>query len=219
MDVDSSDQHLSRLQREMLEAFFQRTQGFFLTGGAALAGFYLHHRDTEDLDLFAPPEIEIASGVRALTESAAAVGASAMILRESGDFKRFAVKRAEELTLVDLVVDRAPQIAAKASFGNIRVDSPGEIAANKLCALLDRFEARDLVDLQLLLNTGLRLEDILVDAQTKHAGADPATLAWVLSQSKLAPTAPIPAGSSAAGVEAFRRDLITIFTAMALPDG
>ena len=32
---------LTALQRDVLEAFFQRERGFFLTGGAALAGFHL----------------------------------------------------------------------------------------------------------------------------------------------------------------------------------
>jgi predicted nucleotidyltransferase component of viral defense system len=217
---DSSDsEHLSPLQRQILDAFFARTQGFFLTGGAALAGFYLRHRDTEDLDLFASPEVDIGDGVRALVEAAVAIGASATILRESGDFKRYAVTRESETTLVDLVVDRAPQVAEKRSFGRIRVDAPNEIAANKLCALLDRFEVRDLVDLELLLATGLTLEAVLADAQKKHAGADPATLAWALSQCRIAPTAPIPAGIRASQVEAFRSALIATFTRMALPEG
>jgi hypothetical protein len=36
----------------LLFSFFERERGFFLTGGAALAGFYLHHRETTDLDFF-----------------------------------------------------------------------------------------------------------------------------------------------------------------------
>ncbi|HEX8704063.1 MAG TPA: hypothetical protein VF815_34845 [Myxococcaceae bacterium] len=35
---------LSAFQRALLEAFFRRAQSFYLTGGAALAGFYLGHR-------------------------------------------------------------------------------------------------------------------------------------------------------------------------------
>ena len=39
---------LRPLQHDLLEGFFAREQRFFLTGGAALAGFYLGHRETED---------------------------------------------------------------------------------------------------------------------------------------------------------------------------
>ena len=48
----ASSNSLTPLQRELLHAFFERTQSFFLTGGGALIEFYLHHRDTKDLDLF-----------------------------------------------------------------------------------------------------------------------------------------------------------------------
>ena len=42
---------LDSLQQEVLEAFFGYESGFFLTGGAALAGFHLGHRTTKDLDI------------------------------------------------------------------------------------------------------------------------------------------------------------------------
>jgi hypothetical protein len=37
---------LTDLQDRILGLFFDRRNEFFLTGGAALAGFYLHHRET-----------------------------------------------------------------------------------------------------------------------------------------------------------------------------
>ena len=37
---------LSTLQESFLRASFQREDRFFLTGGAALVGFYLGHRET-----------------------------------------------------------------------------------------------------------------------------------------------------------------------------
>lgn len=43
---------LDSLQQEVLSAFFKYKSHFFLTGGAALAGFYLQHRTTKDLDFF-----------------------------------------------------------------------------------------------------------------------------------------------------------------------
>ena len=45
----SGDGRLSALQRELLHAFFQRTEGFFLTGGAVLVEYHLKHRRTDDL--------------------------------------------------------------------------------------------------------------------------------------------------------------------------
>ncbi len=216
--MGSSESRLTPLQSDLLAAFFEHTQRFFLTGGGALAAYYLHHRDTRDLDLFASGDVDIAEGVRALAEAAVAIGATARILQESGDFKRFSVSRGEALTLVDLVIDRAPQVnATKAAYGKVLVDQPGEIAANKLCALLDRTEVRDLVDLKLLLASGLQLSDVVRDAQRKHMGADPATLAWVLSQSRPVAAAVVPEGMSPAEIDAFREELIAELTRMAVP--
>ena len=42
---------LSDLQKDFLEEFFRREDRFFLTGGAALVGFHLGHRETHALDL------------------------------------------------------------------------------------------------------------------------------------------------------------------------
>lgn len=116
----------------------------------------------------------IVDGTRVLLAAGAAIGATVTPIQESVDFKRFSAERGAELTLVDLAIDRAPQLAGgKAQFGHVRVDTAREIAANKLCALLDRSEPRDLFDLQLLLASGIGLETVLADAQRKHAGADP----------------------------------------------
>ena len=58
--MDSSRRALSSLQRELLEAFFALDpRGFFLTGGSALAGYYLGHRTSKDLDLFTPPPADL----------------------------------------------------------------------------------------------------------------------------------------------------------------
>ena len=45
---------LSALQQEFLDACFSEPSAFFLTGGAALGGYHLGHRLTDDLDLFSP---------------------------------------------------------------------------------------------------------------------------------------------------------------------
>lgn len=216
--MDSSRDRLTPLQRDLLGAFFSRSPRFFLTGGAALAGFHLRHRQTMDLDLFAGPDVDVHEGAEALLEGAKAIGATATALRESADFRRYLVARGAEQTLVDLVVDRAPQLAVeKVRFGDVRVDSLREIAANKVGALLDRVEGRDLYDLQMMLGAGLSLDAILRDALQKHAGADPATLAWTLGSWRLPASAALPEGVTHAEIEAFREDLVRTLAHLALP--
>jgi hypothetical protein len=58
--MDSSPRSsLTPLQRDLLDAFFARERRFFLTGGAALAGFYFGHRTTDDLDFFTLPGTDL----------------------------------------------------------------------------------------------------------------------------------------------------------------
>ncbi|MBL0195731.1 MAG: nucleotidyl transferase AbiEii/AbiGii toxin family protein [Myxococcales bacterium] len=101
---------LTALQRDLLVAFFERQEGFFLTGGAALSGFYLGHRTTEDLDLFAPPGASLDDAARALSTAAISLGGTTEPVKTFPEFRRLLARRGEESCMVDLVVDRAPML-------------------------------------------------------------------------------------------------------------
>ena len=214
--VSSAPSRLTALQRELAEAFFRREQRMFLTGGAALAGFYLGHRTTEDLDLFGPPGIDLAQAARTLGEAAVECGAALSAQQTSPDFRRFHARRGDELCIVDLVVDRAPMIEGqKVAFGVVRVDTLREITANKVCTILARSEIKDLVDLTALLKAGQPLEQALEDARQKDAGVDPATLAWLLSEITISSEARLPGGVDPVAVDSDRQDLVRRLRAIA----
>jgi predicted nucleotidyltransferase component of viral defense system len=208
---------LSPLQRALLEAFFRRAPAFYLTGGAALAGFYLGHRRTEDLDLFTT-EDAMESGERALQEAAEELGASVERLQTTPDFRRRLVRRGNESLVADLVRERvmAGQ-RPKIQRGTIRLDSAEEILANKLCALLSRSEVRDLVDVMALKRAGVRIEDVLPDAMRKDGGLTPAQLAWVLSELRIGDDARIPGNVSVAELRTELESLIDWLTRLAAP--
>jgi predicted nucleotidyltransferase component of viral defense system len=209
---------LSALQQELVDAFFSEPSAFFLTGGAALAGYYIGHRFTDDLDLFSPPVESMELAVQRLRRAASAIGGTVEAIQDAPDFRRFAVQRAADVTLVDLVIDRAPQLVVdKVVFGAVRIDPEREIAANKITALLGRTAPRDLVDLFALFDRGHTLEAALADARTKDAAADPATLAWVLSQWRLGPSVPLPLGVTLEDVERMRGQLIERLLVLAVP--
>lgn len=200
---------LSALQRDLLRAFFARDPELFLTGGAALAGYWIGHRTTDDLDLFGVAGVDLERSVRALRAAAEEIGASLRSMETYPDFRRFLAERAEERCKVDLVLDRAPQLERdKSVVDGIRVDSPRELAANKICALVGRSEIRDLVDLQALLGLGIPLERALEDALVKDGGADAATLGWLLDQLAIGPEARIPGGVDAVELTRFRDSLV-----------
>jgi hypothetical protein len=208
---------LTPLQAQVLEAFFKREQGFFLTGGAALAGFHLGHRETHDLDLFTLVG-PLTDGVDALRDLAREIDARCEETRTAPEFRRFVLSRGDESLVVDLVVERAPQLVEdKPSVGSIRLDPPEEILANKLCALLGRAEIRDLVDVRALEESGLSLERALEAGQRKDGGLTPAQLAWVLSQISIGDEARIPGGGAAPDLRRYLRDLIDRLVVLARP--
>ncbi len=208
---------LTRLQSDVLASFFHREQRFYLTGGGALAGYHLGHRETHDLDLFTLSPV-MDDGVRALRGSARELGASIQELRTAPEFRRMLLSRGNESVVVDLVVEHAEQVTReKPAHGVVRVDPVEEIFANKLCALLGRSVIRDLVDVRALEGLGLSLEEALAAGQRKDGGLTPGQLAWVLSQITIGDEAAIPAGVTPAELRDYGRGLIDRLARLAHP--
>ena len=208
---------LSQLQEDVLRAFFQREDRFFLSGGGALAGFHLAHRETHDLDLFTL-EDALDRGISALGDAARNLGATIEAIQTAPDFRRVLVRRASEAIVVDLVREYVVQVSPeKQVIRGIRVDPPAEIMANKLCALLSRAEVRDLVDVRALEQAGYSLDDALTAAAAKDKGMTPAQLAWVLSQIEIGPDLVPPGDVSLKELRDYLADLIVRLTHRAFP--
>lgn len=132
--------------------------------------------------------------------------------------RRRLLERGADRVMVDLVVEQVVQgHPDKLRFGDVRVDPPEEILANKLCTLLSRSEVRDLVDVYALERVGFRAEDGIALAARKDGGLTPASLAWVLSEIQIGDDARIPGGITPAELRAFIADLVKRFTRMAYP--
>lgn len=215
--VSSSDR-LTALQRALLDGFFRHERRFFLTGGAALAGFYLYHRTTLDLDLFTLDPEAFQTGRRVLDTVAAELGAIVEVRQHAPGFARVVVTRAGESVVVDLVLERVPQTAGpKRTVGMIEVDPIEEILANKLTALLSRAEERDLVDLLCLERRGYRVEDALSAALAKDGGCTAAALAWVLSEIAIPDGISLPGAVTPAELRQFVASLIVRLRRAAFP--
>jgi hypothetical protein len=208
---------LSRLQTDLLEAFFRREKRFFLTDGAALAGFHLGHRTTHDLDLFVTSDV-LDAGDLTLQEAATEIGGTVERIQTTPHFRRRLVRRESEGVVVDLVFDQTSQgFPDKPVHAGIRVDPPEEILANKLCTLLSRAEIRDIVDVLALDEAGFRVETGVPLAMRKDGGLTPALLAWVLSEIRLGEDAPIPGGWRVSELRLALADLQSRLTRLAYP--
>lgn len=214
----SSPDRLTRLQRDLLLAFFEHERGFFLTGGAALAGFYLHHRETTDLDFFTHDSQAFERGGFALRAAAADVGAEVSVKQDAPGFKRYLVSRGDDSVLVDTVWERVrAAYPHKKEEGRIVLDTPEEITVNKLTTLVSRSEPRDIVDLMLLERAGFSIDAALPKALEKDGGCTPATLAWVLSEVSIPDGAALPGDVSASETRSFLASLVERLLRAAVP--
>lgn len=207
------------LKRDFLRAWFAQERRFFLTGGSALGLFYLDHRHSHDLDLFTSAEVDGKEVQNLVLRTAAHIGAECEALRSAPDFHRFRLERGGEREIVDVVVDRAPQLdVEKASFDGIRVDTLREIIANKLTTLVSRTELKDVVDLYFLEQAGHDLLAAVPDAQAKDGGWEPAVVAMLLDglQVKELPVWMIR-DLSVADLQAFLTRLRLAIASLALP--
>jgi hypothetical protein len=208
---------LGELQQKFLQAFFSKEDRFFLTEGAALAGFHLGHRETHDLDLFTLVDA-MEEGSAAVAEVAREIGAKLESIQISPDFRRYLLKLESEAIVIDLIRERLVQIITnKPVIGIIRVDPPEEILANKLCALLGRAEIRDLVDVRALEISGYPVESALPAAALKDAGLTPGQLSWVLSQIALGDDLTPPGGISVQELRKYLNDLVARLSRLAFP--
>ncbi|MBN1976523.1 MAG: nucleotidyl transferase AbiEii/AbiGii toxin family protein [Anaerolineae bacterium] len=156
---------------------------FFLTGGTALAAYYLHHRLSIDLDLFTLGDLALREAAVLVPQLASDLGCRIGRARETEHFRQFLLEPEGTRPLqIDLVRDFGPQYGQHKRYGEVIVDSIENIGANKLTAILGRTEPKDFVDLYFILHSGHNFDDLLEKAQGKDLGLQPFFLAGALRQ-------------------------------------
>lgn len=166
---------LTPLQESFLQSFFQSYLGekFFLTGGTALAAFYLKHRTSQDLDLFTLDQNlnfdEVNAEVRKIAYS---LNLNIEHRISSPTLSQFFLKTKQgEILKLDFVREVPIQFGKIKKKGGIRIDSLENIAVNKVLAIYGRLEAKDYLDLYFLIKKGLiDFEKIFKRAQRKDVG-------------------------------------------------
>jgi hypothetical protein len=165
---------LTPLQRTFLTAFAGLPdQGqFYLSGGTALAEFYLGHRLSFDLDLFTAQDDLILPVSYRVESLATRHGLDISVTRRFSSFVEFAVSRGEEHLRVDLALD-SPFRFEPPTFSEpgILVNSWCDLKVDKLLAYYGRTEPRDAVDLFFVLKQD-PLDELLALAACKDPGFD-----------------------------------------------
>jgi len=174
--VEDTPNILTPLQRRFLEAFSKTAlrEEFFLTGGTALAHFYLQHRLSEDLDFFTEVPGTV-TRVRPILDSIAiALSGNLKVRREYETFLEIILSTDSDKVRCDFALTspfRLQPTQFAPEFG-IKIDNLLDIACNKFSALFDRHEAKDFVDVYFLCHEFMSFDDLFANTQKKHVGLD-----------------------------------------------
>jgi predicted nucleotidyltransferase component of viral defense system len=173
---------LTPLQNSFLTEFFRFVQDFYLTGGTALSAFYLHHRNSVDLDLFTHDNYAFQRADDLTSQVGAKLNVDCQAVRLTSYFKHFQVGPKENPLTIHFSREYSAHLKPPNHFGEILVDSIEDIATNKICAALGRTEIKDLVDLYFLDKAGYSIINYFDLAKQKDGGLAYETLAYTLSQ-------------------------------------
>ncbi len=174
------------LQDQVLAQLRRIETGFYLSGGTAASRGYLHHRFSDDLDLFVNDDARFSLWADRLIAALASrrEWSTQLVLREER-FVRIALEASGVSLKLELINDVPSHVGTVVDHPVLfRLDSPENILANKLTALVDREEPKDLADVWgFCCKLGLSLEAALTGAQSKAAGLFAPDVARILLQS------------------------------------
>jgi hypothetical protein len=165
---------LSAFQKTFLRLFasLPDQERFYLTGGTALAEYYLGHRLSYDLDLFTSEADLIVPFSYRVEQVAQSAGMEVAVVRRFASFVEFQVSQGEDRLKVDLALDSPFRFApTELSDAGVMVNDFQDIQADKTLAFFGRAEPRDAVDLYFLLQK-TSLEELAELARQKDTGFD-----------------------------------------------
>lgn len=165
---------LSDFQRAFLRLFagLLDQERFYLTGGTALAEYYLGHRLSYDLDLFTSEAdliLPFSYQVEAAVQDA---GIDIAAVRRFATFVEFQITQNEQTLKVDLALDSPFRFApTELSDAGVMVNDFQDIQADKTLAFFGRAEPRDAIDLYFLLQK-TAFDELAELARQKDTGFD-----------------------------------------------
>lgn len=145
---------LTSEQKKFLELFFSYfpKQNFFLTGGTALAQYYLKHRLSEDLDIFTTDQnVDFAVVSSQMNELINQLHLEIEHQVSAPAFLQFILKDRWGYTLkIDIVKDVPVHFGKIRKVGLFYIDSLENIAVGKLLAIFGRTAPKDFIDVYFL---------------------------------------------------------------------
>lgn len=170
---------ITDLQREILISLSKIPDSnvFYLTGGTALAEFYLAHRKSYDLDIFTT-EKGLIIPFSYTFEEELKKSFSLKVIRRFETLVEFEISDKEKSTRVQLALDSPFRFEKPADTDlGIKVNDYKDLIVDKLLAFFGRAEPRDAIDLFFILKTE-NFWELVELAKQKDQGFD---LYWLAS--------------------------------------
>lgn len=157
------------LQESIFEKFSKSKflcKKFYFTGGTVLAAFYLHHRESEDLDFFSEKDFENKNIDKFVDQIAGALK-SELRFTQIEDTRIYELFRGNKLLIkIDFNYYPYKRLKGGLKIQGVAVDSIYDIAVNKLQTIISRTQVKDFVDLYFLLKQ-FTLWDLLYGIKKK----------------------------------------------------
>ncbi len=169
----SSKGIITELQRDILHVFaaVPDASSFYLSGGTALADFFLAHRKSFDLDLFTGEEGLTLPFSRVL-EDALQRSLAVKAVRRLESFVEFEVGTGGDSTRVQLAYDSPFRFEEPLDTDlGVKVNDYKDLIVDKLLVFFGRDEPRDAIDLFFILQTE-DIWELVRYAEVKDPGFD-----------------------------------------------
>ncbi len=213
-------QRLYPLQDVVLAVISRLDTGFYLTGGTAVSRAYCQHRYSDDLDLFVNDDPYFSLwGERILFALTQEPTWKCEINQRDDRFMRLTLAQDEAWLKIELINDVPAHIGTIQDHPILgRVDSVENLLANKLTAVLNRQEPKDLADIWALTHQhNVSITTAITDAQSKAAGIFPVALARVLLSTTMTDWEAIR-WQTAPPVDSYLKDLYALGESLILDD-
>ena len=199
---------------KVLALIRQADTAFYLTGGTALGRHYLHHRYSDDLDLFVNAAGDFRDQVKKALEALRLGGIAFDVGTAAETFVRIMAREEETRLKIDFINDVTFHYGdfQEAPFYP-RIDHWRNILSNKLCAL-SRREPKDMADiLSIARSFSFAWPNIFSEARQKDLWVEPLEISRMVQEfpvellEAVKWVKPCDPGSFAADLKAMHRDI------------
>lgn len=162
---------LTKDQTSFLDLFSKDktlSNAFYLTGGTALAEFYIPYRYSDDLDFFSETEVDTQGVLALIKKYKKQLKYKKIEFNTSFNRNLFFLNFGNYTLKTEFTYFPFPQIEKKKAIDGLVIDSSLDIAVNKLFTIYQKPRSRDFMDLYLLNKKyGYSMENLISKTRAK----------------------------------------------------